>query len=71
MLACGPQIRLTQPECERFRLITGFAPSGIRSLADLDAYVVRCKAHYWGVSADTRFLHWLIDREYARCRHAA
>lgn len=70
MLRCGSQIRLTQPEIERFRTITGLAPADIRSLAELDAYIARCKAYYWGVSADTRFLHWLIDREYARCRHA-
>ena len=24
-----------------------------------------------GVSKDTQFLHWLIDREYAQCRLAA
>ncbi|WP_413914506.1 hypothetical protein [Candidatus Skiveiella danica] len=43
----------------------------IRTLDDLDAYIARCKAHYWGVSQDTQFLHWLIDREYAQCRLAA
>ena len=35
----------------------------IRSVADLQAYVRRCKAHYWGHSDDTRFLQWLIERE--------
>lgn len=44
---------------------------GIRSLSDLAAYIARCKAHYWGVSRETQFLHWLIDREYQRCREAA
>ena len=38
-------------------------PGSIRSVADLQAYVRRCKAHYWGHSDDTRFLHWLIERE--------
>ena len=29
----------------------------------------RCaKPHYWGSSRETQFLHWLIDREYGRCR---
>ena len=37
----------------------------------LDAYIAQCKAHYWGVSRDTQFLHWLIDREYQQCRSAA
>lgn len=45
--------------------------SGIRTLDDLENYIARCKAHYWGVSEETQFLHWLIDREYAQCRHAA
>jgi hypothetical protein len=44
---------------------------GIRTLAELDAYIARCKAHYWGVSRETQFLHWLIDSEYERCRDAA
>ena len=43
--------------------ITAIEPGSIRSVADLQAYVRRCKAHYWGHSDDTRFLHWLIERE--------
>jgi hypothetical protein len=42
-------------------------PEHIRTFEDFDAYVARCKAHYWGVSKDTRFMHWLIDRERDRC----
>ena len=37
----------------------------------LDAYVAKCKSHYWGVSEQTQFIHWLIDREYRQCREAA
>ncbi|HRF05038.1 hypothetical protein [Accumulibacter sp.] len=71
MIRLGSQIRLTRREVERFRKITDIEPVDIRTLDDLDAYIARCKAHYWGVSKDTQFLHWLIDREYALCRLAA
>ena len=71
MLRLGHHVRLTRREIERFTKITGIAPVGIRTLADLDAYIARCKAHYWGVSRETQFLHWLIDREYQQCRCAA
>jgi hypothetical protein len=71
MIRLGSQIRLTRREIERFRKITDIEPVDIRTLDDLDAYVARCKAHYWGVSQETQFLHWLIDREYAQCRLAA
>ena len=67
MIRLGSQIRLTQKEIEYFRWLTDIEPSGIRTLADLDAYVAKCKAHYWGVSQDTQFLHWMIDQEVARC----
>jgi hypothetical protein len=71
MIRLGSQIRLTRREVERFRKITDIEPVDIRTLDDLDAYIARCKAHYWGVSKDTQFLHWLIDREYAQCRLAS
>jgi hypothetical protein len=71
MLCLGQQVRLTLREIDRFTKISGIAPVNVRSLADLEAYVERCKAHYWGVSRETQFLHWLIDREYQQCRCAA
>lgn len=71
MLCLGQHVRLTLREIERFTKITGIAPVNVRSLPDLEAYIERCKAHYWGVSRETQFLHWLIDREYQRCGHAA
>lgn len=71
MLRLGQHVRLTRREIERFTKIAAIAPVDIRTLADLDAYVERCKAHYWGVSRETQFLHWLIDREYQQCREAA
>lgn len=71
MIHLDSQIRLTRREVERFRKITGIEPVDIRTFADLENYIARCKAHYWGVSEETQFLHWLIDREYAQCRHAA
>lgn len=63
MLRCGTQIRLTRREVERFNEITGFEPVNVKSLDDLYAYVKECKVYYWGTSDDTRFLHFLIDRE--------
>ncbi|MES2089704.1 MAG: hypothetical protein V4532_06980 [Pseudomonadota bacterium] len=71
MIRFGQHIRLTRREIERFKKITDLEPVGIRSLSDLAAYIALCKAHYWGVSRETQFLHWLIDREYQRCREAA
>jgi len=70
MIRLNQQIRLTGREVERFVKITDLAPENIRTLEDFDVYVARCKAHYWGVSDETRFLHWLIDRERDRCVRA-
>lgn len=71
MIRLGHHVRLTVREVERFTKITGITPLEVRTLADLEAYVARCKAHYWGVSRETQFLHWLIDREYQQCRGVA
>ena len=68
MLCLGQQIRLTRAEQARFTRLTDIVPTGIHSMQELDCYIARCKAHYWGVSQQTRFLHWLIDREYRQCR---
>ena len=70
MLCVGQQIRLTRNEIARLTHLTDIEPEGIRCLGDLDAYVARCKAFYWGHSEETRFLHWLIDREIDLCRRA-
>ena len=71
MLRLGQRVRLTRREVERFTKITGIAPVDVRTLDDLAVYVLGCKAHYWGVSRETQFLHMLIDREYEQCRQAA
>ena len=71
MIRLGTHIRLTLAEIDRLFRLTDIEPVGIRTRADLDAYVARCKAHYWGHSRDTQFLHWLIDRERARLEAAA
>lgn len=67
MIRLGSQLRLTRPEIERFLWLTGIEPVGVCTLADLAEYVARCKAHYWGSSLDTQFLHWMIDKEVALC----
>lgn len=71
MIRLGHQIRLTRKEVERFTKITAIEPADVRTLADLEAYIARCKAHYWGASRETQFLHWLIDREMETFRRAA
>ena len=48
MIRLNQQIRLTGREVERFVKITDLAPENIRTLEDFDAYIARCKAHYWG-----------------------
>lgn len=71
MIRLNDQIRLTRKEIEVFTKITDIEPVGIRTLDELEAYVARCKAHFWGVSEQTEFVHWLIDREYRQCRQVA
>ncbi len=70
MIRLNTHIRLTRRETERLRHLTDIEPAGIRTQADLLAYVTRCKAHYRGTSPDTQFLHWLIDQEVAACLEA-
>ena len=67
MLRLGKQVRLTRKEIERLTKITGFEPVNVKTLEDLDAFIAQCKRQYWGVSRDTQFLHWLIDKERSRC----
>jgi hypothetical protein len=71
MIRLGRSIRLTRREVERFTKITGMQPVEVKTLDELDAYIRQCKAHYWGVSEDTRFLHFLLDEERSRCLGAA
>jgi hypothetical protein len=71
MIQLNDQIRLTRKEIEVFTKITDIEPVDIRTLGDLETHVARCKAHYWGVSEQTEFIHWLIDREYRQCRQVA
>lgn len=71
MIRLGKRIRLTRREVERFTKITGITPAKVRTRDDLDEYIRQCKAHYWGVSEDTRFLHFLLDVELSRCFGAA
>lgn len=67
MLRLGHHIRLTSAERELLEHITGFTPPDVKRLADLRAYVRRCKRHYWGHSRETRELHRLIDEAVAQC----
>jgi hypothetical protein len=67
MIRLGNSIRLTVREVERLTEITSITPVNVNSLESLDAYINRCLLHFWGVSTDTRFMHWLINQEHARC----
>jgi hypothetical protein len=71
MLRLGNSIRLTRREVERFTKITGIPPANVKTLACLDNYIAKCKRHFWGVSEDTRFIHFLLDEERSRCLEAA
>jgi hypothetical protein len=61
------KLHLSARDRRRWTRITGFEPVGINCVKDLAAYVQVCKAHYWGISKETRFIHWLIDEEFRRC----
>ena len=67
MIRLGNHIRLTSNEITRFTKITTFEPVNVKTTDELDGYIARCKRHYWGVSEETKFLHWLMDRERVRC----
>lgn len=67
MIRLGNRIRLSRTDAARFTKITGIEPVGIKTFADLDDYIAQCKRHFWGVSQETKFLHWLIDRERGLC----
>lgn len=67
MIRLGQNIRLTSKEVDLFKDITGFEPTDVKTIDNFDAYIEQCKRYYWGVSKDTRFLHWLIDEERSRC----
>lgn len=67
MIRLGNNIRLTGREVERFKKITGIEPVDLKTLDDLDRYIQECKTHFWGVSEDTRYLHFLLDQERLRC----
>ncbi len=61
------KLHLSARDRRRWTRITGFEPVGINCVKDLAAYVQVCKAHYWGISKETSFIHWLIDEEFRRC----
>lgn len=67
MIRYGNRVRLTQIEIKRLTKITGFVPSDLKTLDDFEDFILSCKQYYWGTSPETRFLHWLIDRERQRC----
>lgn len=61
MLRLGNAIRLTPREIDHLTHLTEFKPEGVKSLADLDVYIERCKQYYWGKSRESKQFHQLLD----------
>ena len=66
MIRCGNRLTLSEVDARRWTRITGFEPTGISTVADLEDYVRECKRYYDDSSDDSAFLNWLIDVEFER-----
>lgn len=66
MLRLGDRLILSDSDARRWARITGQYPDAVRTMADLDAYVLRCKQLHAGASSDAAFVRWLMDVELER-----
>lgn len=66
MLRLGDRLILSDSDARRWARITRQYPDAVRTKADLDAYVLRCKQLHAGASSDAAFVRWLIDVELER-----
>ena len=66
MLRLGDRLILSDSDARRWARITGQYPDAVRTMADLDAYVLRCKQLHAGASSDAAFVRWLMDIELER-----
>lgn len=66
MIRYGNRLTLSDVDVRRWIRITGFEPTAISTVADLDEYVRECKRYYAEPSDDSAFLNWLMDVELER-----
>ena len=66
MIRYGNRLTLSDVDVRRWTRITGFEPTAIATLADLEDYVRECKRYYAEPSDDSAFLTWLMDVELER-----
>ena len=66
MIRYGNRLMLSEVDVRRWTRITGFEPTAIATMADLEDYVRECKRYYAEPSDDSAFLNWLMDAELER-----
>ena len=66
MIRYGNRLMLSEVDVRRWTRITGFEPTAITTMEDLEDYVRDCKRYYAEPSDDSAFLNWLMDVELER-----
>lgn len=66
MIRYGNRLMLSEVDVRRWTRITGFEPTAITTMDDLEDYVRDCKRYYAEPSDDSAFLNWLMDLELER-----
>lgn len=66
MIRYGNRLVLSDVDVRRWTRITGFEPTAITTMGDLEDYVRDCKRYYAEPSDDSAFLNWLMDVELER-----
>ena len=66
MIRYGNRLTLSEVDVRRWTRITGFEPTAIATMDDLEDYVRDCKRYYAEPSDDSAFLNWLMDVELER-----
>lgn len=66
MIRYGNRLVLSEVDVRRWTRITGFEPTAITTMEDLEDYVRDCKRYYAEPSDDSAFLTWLMDVELER-----
>lgn len=66
MIRYGNRLVLSEVDVRRWTRITGFEPTAITTMRDLEDYVRDCKRYYDEPSEESAFLNWLMDLEFER-----
>lgn len=66
MIRYGNRLVLSDVDVRRWTRITGFEPTAITTMVDLEDYVRDCKRYYDEPSEESAFLNWLMDVEFER-----